>query len=86
MRPLYSGVDGAGKGAVRETLCPAELFPAAASKVRLWLRNWSQTSQVRYGRTGFTISRGLLLRGYRDLAALVRTLDRTAMDSRKEVA
>ncbi|HKA29098.1 MAG TPA: hypothetical protein VKH82_06980 [Candidatus Binatia bacterium] len=26
------------------------------------------------------------LRGHRDLAALIRTLDRTAMDSRKEVA
>ena len=26
------------------------------------------------------------LRGYRDLAALIRALDRTAMDSRKEVA
>jgi hypothetical protein len=26
------------------------------------------------------------VRGYRDLAALIRALDRTAMDSRKEVA
>jgi hypothetical protein len=33
------------------------------------------------------VSRGFRrLRGHRELAALIRALDRTAMDSRKEVA
>ena len=56
---------------------------------------WSSRDRLLLARTGAEASGAAIhdaqgrfrkLRGYRDLAALIRALDRTAMDSRKEVA
>src|SRR5439155_899182 len=81
-RPVLFVIDG-GTGlrkAIRDTCGPMAVVQRCQVHKRRMLVRWIATGLQEVGRSFRR------LRGHRELAALIRALDRMAMDSRKEVA